>query len=299
MRAAKYIGAVGVAIAAALLFVTNAMALEMPPAPPLERPIVDTTHTLTDQQVTQLSEQINTARQKKSFQLAVLMVPSLEGGAIEEYTLRVTRTWGIGEKGKNNGVLLFIAKNDRKMRIEVGYGQEGALTDARAARIIRNVIAPEFRENNFYEGIQAGVTEIIAALEGQAEPAATEKTGMGDYIGALFFVGYILLSLASWIVSILARSKSWWAGGVLGAVIGGAIFAILGFALSGLMVLIAATGIGLLLDYFVSKNYRERSAKGDYPSWWAGGTFGGWGGGDSGGSFGGGDFGGGGASGDW
>ena len=301
MRTVKFIGLISATIAAALLLATNSWALDVPPAPSLERPVVDKTHTLTDQQITQLSEQISTARQKKPFQLAILMIPSLEQEALEDYSLKVARTWGVGEKGKSNGILLLVAKNDRKMRIEVGYGQEGGLTDARAARIVRNIIAPKFRSNDFYGGISAGVTGIIDATEGKVEPASSsQQPKSGFSFEALFFVGYLFLTLASWIVSMLARSKSWWAGGVLGGIIGGIIFAIIGFALSGLIVFIVAVIIGLLLDYFVSKNYRQRTANGDDPSWWAGGgSFGGWGGGDPGGSFGGGDFGGGGASGDW
>ena len=139
------------------------LALDVPPVPPLSRPVVDTTRTLSDQQIQQLSEQITAARTQKSFQLAVLMVPSLEQTALEDYSLKVARAWGIGEKGKNNGVLIVIAKNDRKVRIEVGYGNEGNLTDARMSRLIRSVMAPKFQAGDYYGGIQAAVTDIVAA----------------------------------------------------------------------------------------------------------------------------------------
>lgn len=99
-------------------------------------------------------------------QIAVLIINSLEGEVLEEYSLKVAETWALGQKGKDNGVLLLVALNDRKMRIEVGYGLEGSLTDALSSRIIRNEIAPSFRQNDYDAGVTNGVKAIVSAIGG-------------------------------------------------------------------------------------------------------------------------------------
>jgi uncharacterized protein len=109
-------------------------------------------------------------------QIVVLTVPTLDGESVEEYAVRVFASWKLGQKGKDNGVLVLVAPQDRKMRIEVGYGLEGTLTDVAASRIIRNVITPAFRANNFDEGVAAGVAAIVAKLEGQKVEGASAGT---------------------------------------------------------------------------------------------------------------------------
>ena len=104
---------------------------------------------------------------KSTDQIVVLTVPTLDGESVEEYAVRVFASWKLGQKGKDNGVLVLVAPQDRKMRIEVGYGLEGTLTDVAASRIIRNVMTPAFRANNFDDGDAAGVAAIVAQLEGQ------------------------------------------------------------------------------------------------------------------------------------
>ena len=142
--------------------------LEIPAAPPLERPIIDQTESLANEDIDRIAQLINAERQKKSFQIGVLMIPTLgSDDSLEEYSLKVARQWGIGDKKKSNGVLLLIAKNDRKMRIEVGNGMEGSLTDARASQIIRNTIAPKFRSGDYVGGVEAGVKRIIDVAEGR------------------------------------------------------------------------------------------------------------------------------------
>jgi uncharacterized protein len=106
-------------------------------------------------------------RDSTSNQIAILIMPSLEGGSLEEYTLRVAEKWGLGKADRDNGVLLFVSRDDRKMRIEVGYGLEGSLTDAVSSRIIRNEIAPSFRQGDYDAGIRAGVMAIIQAIKGE------------------------------------------------------------------------------------------------------------------------------------
>ena len=110
---------------------------------------------------------------KTSDQIVVLTIPTLDGESVEEFANRVFAAWKLGQKGKDNGVLVVVAPQDRKMRIEVGYGLEGTLTDVAASRIIRNVMTPAFRANNFDGGIADGVAAIVAQLEGQSAPAGT------------------------------------------------------------------------------------------------------------------------------
>lgn len=284
-------------LAASCLSTASLHALSIPSAPPLDRPIVDQTSTLSDQQITDISSAINQGRTEKSYQLAVLIIPTLDDESLEEYSLDVARTWGVGEKTVNNGVLLLIAKDDRKLRIEVGNGLEGDLTDAESSRIIRNTIAPEFKNNNYYTGIKFGVQSIQAQVEGTASSNADAETG-GDVDvwaivqGAIFF-GFAGLS---WLGSIFGRSKSWWAGGLVGGVIGGLLLLLSSIALWSLILLPVLVVIGLLFDWFVSRNYKSHRADGTSPAWWAGG---GYGSGSGGGSFGGGGFSGGGSSGSW
>lgn len=166
------VGLVGLSISAVLfgwlLSGTAFAKLEIPAAPPLDRPIVDQTKTLSNEDVSRISNLIKVERQKKSLQIGVLMIDTLgNDDSLEEYSLKVARQWGIGDKKQSNGALLFIAKNDRKMRIEVGNGMEGSLTDARASQIIRNTIAPKFRSGDYAGGVEAGVKRIIDVAEGR------------------------------------------------------------------------------------------------------------------------------------
>lgn len=295
----RYIISCFVAVFLAATFSTSSFALEVPPAPPLETPIVDQTKTLTDPQIMRLAEQIAKSRQEKSYQIGILIIPTLgKDEYLEGYSLKVARAWGIGEKEKSNGVLLLAVMNDRKLRIEVGRGLEGDLTDVRASRIIRNIISPEFKSGFYYKGISAGVESIQLAVAEKADPAAEtdqEPVDWSAIIATAFFSGFAVLS---WLGAILGRSKSWWVGGIVGGVVGLVVILAASFvwwSIATTMILILA---GLGFDYLVSKNYKQHTSKGTSPSWWAGGNWGS-GGGSSGGSFGGGGFSGGGASGGW
>ncbi len=110
---------------------------------------------------------------KTTDQIAVLTIPTLGGDSVEEFANRVFAAWKLGQKGKDNGVLVVVAPQDRKMRIEVGYGLEGTLTDVAASRIIRNVMTPAFKNGDFDRGIEDGVAAIVAQLEGQPASAGT------------------------------------------------------------------------------------------------------------------------------
>lgn len=269
------------------------------PQRPTDIPIVDQTNTLTAEQKTALAGQIADERAKSGNQIAIVIVPSLQDESLEEYSLAIARDWGIGTGENNNGVLLVIAKDDRLLRIEVGTGLEGVLTDVQSGRIIRNDIAPPFKEGKYYEGVQAGLTSIIAAIHGEYTAASTEgKSGSFPWESVLI-LGIVVLS---WLGSILARTKSWWGGGVVGGLAGGAAGFFTGSLIIGLIGVGALAVIGLIFDKVVSANYQSHAGRGVKPSWWAGGGFLGGGGGSGGGGFGGfggGGFGGGGSSGSW
>jgi uncharacterized protein len=278
---------------------SSVSALDVPPAP-TDIPIVDATNTLTQEQINTLADSIATVKKETSNQIAVLMIPSLNNDSLEDYSIRVAREWAIGDKEKDNGVLLLIAKDDRKIRIEVGYGLEGALTDARSSQIIRNVITPDFRQEKYFEGISSGLNSIKLAIQNEYDPASEQGSSTklnGDFWQFIFFVVFFGLI---WLTSVLSRSKSWWAGGVVGGIIGLIIGIIWGFIITGAVAIVLFTALGLLLDRTVSANYLSRKSQNRSPSWWAGGGFGGGSGSGGGfGGFGGGSFGGGGSSGSW
>ena len=216
------VGLVGLSVSAILfgwlLSGTAFAKLEIPAAPPLDRPIVDQTKTLSNEDVTRISNLIKAERQKKSLQIGVLMIDTLgNDDSLEEYSLKVARQWGIGDKKQSNGALLFIAKNDHKMRIEVGNGMEGSLTDARASQIIRNTIAPKFRSGDYAGGVEAGVKRIIDAAEGKDQSADSED--MESIISLIFIIVLIFT-----VVIIATRrggrsgkrrsNRWWWIGGI-------------------------------------------------------------------------------------
>jgi uncharacterized protein len=247
-------------------------------------------------------------------QIAVLTIPSLEGEPIEAYSLKTARAWALGRKGVNDGILFLIAKNDRRMRIEVGHGLEGSLTDALAGRIIQNEVAPRFRGGLYEGGITAGVDAIMAACRGQyvpKEPAGDKwaKVLENVLMSAIVYVSIgtfeamgLIGALAGWILYFLFAAA--WAGSPLA--FDGALACLWTFAqllaIPILSLLLPFTNVGLKFRYTGKKLYfgnfligdevyRPRS--GDYSSSDSSSSSG------SGFSGGGGSFGGGGASGSW
>lgn len=281
-------------------------ALEAPPAPK-DMPVVDQTNTLSEGQRQELAAKIAKERESTGNQIAILVIPTLKGDAIEDYSLRVARGWGIGQKERNSGVLLLVVKGDRQLRIEVGYGLEGALTDIRSGQIIRDRITPQFRQGNYFQGINDGLDSIIIAIHGEKDPnlkAGTSSENGGGFWAILSNTWWLFIFIPVWLSSILGRTKSWWAGGVIGGIVGVVVGILAGFLYTGITAILALVVLGLLFDRAVSANY-QKAAHGarDKPSWWAGGPWigGGGTGGSSGGfgGFSGGSFGGGGSSGSW
>ena len=248
-----------------------------------------------------LENDLRAFEQSDSTQVVILTVPSLEGEVLEEYAFKAATTWKIGQKTKDNGVLLLVAKQERKIRIEVGKGLEGVLTDLLSGRIIDLVIKPNFKRGDYSGGFVAGVAAIIDATRGEFKgdahrPAAPHKKGAPSFLTLLLFLGILLLFLGS-----LSRPL----GGIAGAA-GLPLITNLGLFPLGLTALIILGLIGFGLGFLLPALFSAGRGSSGAGPWFGGGVFGsgggGWsGGGDSGGGFsgGGGDFGGGGASGDW
>jgi uncharacterized protein len=219
---------------------------------------------------------------------------------IENVAQDIFTKWGIGKKDANNGVLLLVAINDRKMRIHTGYGVEGSLPDLATAYIQDEVMAPLFKAGDYYSGLNGAVDKIISSLGGEnVVPQDYNQTKNKLNLDWWHLAVFIFIAF-QWLVAILGRSKSWWGGGVLGAVVGGAIwfFASFSFIVS-LVVFVFLIVFGLGLDFFVSRQYEKRKISGGHYPWWIGGGRGGGFGGGGFGGFGGGSSGGGGSSSSW
>jgi len=167
--------------------------------PPLRGRINDLAGLLSQEQITSLEYRLTKFEQETKHQIAVLTIPSLDGDSLEDFSIRVAETWKIGRKGNDNGVILLIARDDRKIRIEVGYGLEGVLPDAVANRIIQRVIVPRFRDQDFSGGIESGVSAIIQASAGEPISVAPriKKRSVDLHLSTIFLilVGTALLGL--------------------------------------------------------------------------------------------------------
>lgn len=266
---------------------------------------------LTADQKTTLEASLQEYEKQTQNEITVVFVKSLDGEDIEGFTVRLFEEWKIGKKGQDNGILFFASVEDRQMRIEVGYGLEPLLTDGSAGVIIRDFITPEFKKGDYYAGAAAGVAEIQKNLGGTPSSSAQGGTSSVADFSFLFqifiYIFVFVSSMGVYLVSYLARSKSFWMGGVIGGILGflGSIF-VLGsfFSLGALILPLVLGGLGLFLDRYLSKTYQTLKAQGKETKWWAtrGGFFAGGGGRHGGGGFGGfggGGSGGGGASGRW
>ncbi len=259
------------------------------PIPPVAR-VTDQTGTLTAEQKASLERMLEEFEKKKGSQIAVVMVPTTEPEAIEQYALRVAEQWKLGRKGVDDGALLVVAKNDRAMRIEVGYGLEGALNDATAKRIVAEVITPRFREGDFYGGINAGVDRMIRVIDGEPLPAPSRRGASPAPDGGLFQLLPMLLIGALVIGGVLRAML----GRALGSVATGGAVGFLAWLLAGTLAIGLLAGIAAFVFTLVG-SFGRRGGMMGLP----GGYYGGGRGGFGGGGFRGGGFGGGGASGRW
>ena len=173
----------------------DVLAQDLVPVPPLRGHVTDLTGTLTSQQVASLDESLAAFERDHGSQIAVLMVPTTKPEAIEQYSIRVAEAWKVGRKKIDDGVIVVVAKNDHRLRIEVGYGLEGAIPDAIAKRVIQEVMAPHLVEADFYGGLRAGTAQLMKLIEGEQlpppAPLAQQKSD-GGYL-PLFVVMLIVV----------------------------------------------------------------------------------------------------------
>lgn len=284
----------------AFILIIPAFGQDLQEIPSLKQRVTDAANLLSDSEVAFLTNQLKDLEERKGSQLAILTVSSTKPETIEQYSIRVVDQWKIGREDVDDGVLLIIAKNDRKLRIEVGYGLEGAIPDAYSKRIINNIIVPHFRDGDYYQGIEEGVEAIIGLINGEDLPEVTSTTSAQNdkTIGLFFFIGIIVLIFIVVLTKVALAKK-------------------LGNTKSNLIVLSIVFLVVWLVVNFISAVFASFFALiflngrgsgggrrgGGYYGGYVGGSSGGWGGGGgfSGGGFsgGGGGFGGGGASGGW
>lgn len=298
----------------ALLAAVAVAALALPGAalevPFLSGRVNDDAHLLDAGAARSLEAKLKAYEARTGRQFAVLTIPSLQGAVLEEFSLEVARTWGLGRKDKDDGILLLVSRDDRKLRIEVGYGLEGVLPDALCGRIIRDAIVPRFRRGDYAGGVTAGADEVLAALSGEASSPSSPRFGVrpghlpmtwNSAVVALLFLWMLIQSalqivlgsapagamlhfvLMNMFVSLYAMDWFGFGAGAALFVANPVILAVLGWKISN-------TDWGRELS-------KKAKSKGTTLYWLSSGS----GGGSSGGGFsgGGGSFGGGGSSGSW
>ncbi len=270
--------------------------------PTLTRHVTDLTGTLTPQQVAQLDAQLVGLEKSKGAQLVVLMVPTTQPQDIAEYSLAVAEANKIGRKGTDDGLLLLIAKNDRRVRIEVGYGLEGAVPDAATARITREYIAPKFRTNDYFGGINDAVGALTQLINGEALPPPVESANRerhGSNFGHALLIG---IFVAFFLRGIFGRSSVWLRTPLGAAIAGGLVWLLAASVGAGIMGALIG-GVLMLLPAGAGRSIGGGGWGGFGGGGFGGGGLGGGGGfgGGGGGGFsgGGGSFGGGGSSGSW
>ena len=258
--------------------------------PPLTGHVIDQTGTLTAAQKAALEQTLTAFEVRKGSQLAVLMVASSAPEEIEQYALRVAEQWKLGRRRVDDGAILVVAKNDRAMRIEVGYGLEGALGDLTSNRIISETILPRFKGQDFYGGITAGVEQIIRVVDGEPLPAPSARPSQGiGNIGDVQQYAPMLFILALAVGGVLRATL----GKVPGSLVTGGVVAVIAWFVVGAILMALVAGVVALVVTLLGGGMLGRGLGGYYG--------GGRGGGGHGGGFsgGGGGFGGGGASGRW
>lgn len=262
------------------------------PIPPLTSRVTDLTGTLMPSQRETLERELRAFENRKGSQIAVLIVPTTLPEAVEQYAIRVAESWKLGRQGVDDGVLLLIAKDDRGLRIEVGYGLEGVIPDAVAKRVVSEIIIPYFKQGDFYGGIHAGVGRLVRLVDGEPLPAPQARDTSWSGIQDLLPVALIAVMIGGgFLGALLGRLiGAGVAGGIVSVVFWISIGSLIGSLVAGIVVFLFTLAIG------------GSGGRGGYGGWSSGGYGGVSGGSWSGGggfSGGGGGFGGGGASGRW
>ena len=273
-----------------LFFLALGLAWAQVAVPPLTARVTDLTATLTREQQAGLERMLQEFEARKGSQIAVLLVPSTKPEAIEQFSIRVAEQWKVGRKKVDDGAILIVAKDDRAVRIEVGYGLEGVLTDIASSRIIREVIVPRFREGDFYGGINAGLDRMMRLIDGEPLPAPARTTAPGAEGGIMQMLPVLLV--VALVGGGILRAML---GRFLGAAATGGAVGFLAWMLAGAMAIALLAG-ALAFFFTLAGSFGGRG--GYYGGMGFPRSGGSWGGG---GGFrgGGGSFGGGGASGRW
>lgn len=278
-----------------LFFCVPAYALEVPK---LQGYVNDYAGMISAQAKTALEQELRTFEQSDSTQIVVLTIPSLEGEVLEEFSIKVAEQWKIGQTGKDNGIIVLVSKQDRKIRVEVGRGLEGQITDLMSGRIVDLVIKPKFKRGDFDGGLISGVHALIDAARGEFKADSSRETrrpnGQSRLLTFLIFGGIAILVLGS-----VSRPA-----GAVGGAVGLPLSMLLASISVGMwgFIILAVVGavIGLILPVLFSAGGRGGGRTGRFGSGgFGGGGFGGGGFGSGGFGGGGGGFGGGGSSGNW
>ena len=259
--------------------------------------VTDYTNTLTQEQVLEISKTLGQIEKEKSYQIAVVMIDKMQDefgrdDYIEHFAVKLYEKLGLGTKEKDEGMLWLISKDDRQMRMEVGYGLEPVLTDGVTKNIQDSFVKSQFKNGNYYEAIRLGTTMVSNVLLGRSENSPPFEGGsvrpgvgpMGGYENFFSIIIFILIfgvNILGWLFAIMARTKSWWLGGVVTFFLGFSIlYFIFGLNPVGDLILFIFTLGGFLFDYLISKNYKYweqqfiNGNKNARPSWWAGGGWG-------------------------
>lgn len=277
-----------------LLFASGSLRAELVPVPALKQRVTDLTQTLSPEQQSALEAKLAEFEQQKGSQIAVLIVPTTAPEAIEQYSIRVVDAWKLGRAKQDDGVLLLVVKNDRKMRIEVGYGLEGAIPDIYAKRIISEIMVPAFRQGDFYGGINNALDQIIRLISGEQLPAPVKSKPIKSKLNddSLMDMFYLAL-IAAFVVGGMLRAIF---GKFMGGILNGGIIGVLIWLFGGAVLIAIVVGIIAFFLTFAGASGLGHAGGmgGGYRGGYGGGHggFGGWSGG-------GGGFGGGGASGHW
>jgi uncharacterized protein len=268
------------------------LAADQVPVPALHTHVTDLTQTLSAEQRAALENKLSAFEQRKGSQVAVLLIPTTQPDSIEQFSIRVAEAWKIGRKGVDDGAIVIVAKDDHAVRIEVGRGLEGALNDAVSNRIIRNVIVPQFRNGDYYAGLDEGTTRITQVIDGEVLPEAVAQDHrprrQQNFPWPLLI--FVVLIAGSALRAMLGRLP---AAGVTAI---GSGFLVWMFMGTMLFALVAAVFAFIFVIGGSGRGGGWSSGPGGFGGGGFGGGFGGGGGGWSGG---GGGFGGGGASGRW
>lgn len=268
--------AAGLLLFSAVVFAADEVAI-----PPLQQRVTDLTQTLSANEQAALESKLAQFEQQKGSQIAILLIPTTQPEAIEQYAIRVAEAWKLGRKGVDDGILILVAKEDRKMRIEVGYGLEGIVPDSIANQVILDAMKPRFKQDDFYGGLDAATDQLIARINGEPlpEPPQTQASqgDWGDLLPMLLFGGLLVGGV------LRAIFGNFLGGAVNGGLVGAAVWLLGG----GMLIAIVIAFIAFLLTM--------SGGLGMLNGYSGGGGFGGRGGFSGGG----GGFGGGGASGDW